>query len=48
VKRVKSDLELTGFAQYEEWKAPLLAPGEQRNFTGYVQLAYFPKLRWQR
>ena len=48
VKRVKSDLELTGFAQYEAWKAPLLAPGEQRNFTGSVQLVYFPKLRWQK
>jgi Capsule assembly protein Wzi len=48
VIRVKDDLELTGFAQYEAWKAPLLAPGQVQNFTGYVQLGYFPKLRWRR
>jgi Capsule assembly protein Wzi len=48
VVRVKENLELTGFAQYEAWKAPLLAPGQVENFTGSVQLAYFPKLRWRR
>jgi hypothetical protein len=48
VIRFKDDLELTGFAQYEAWKAPLLAPGRVQDFTGSVQLAYFPKLRWRR
>ncbi len=46
VKRLKNDLELTGFAQYEAWKAPLLAPGRVDNFSASVQFAYFPKLRW--
>ena len=48
VVRLKDDLELTGFAQYETWKAPLLAPGRVQDFTSSVQLAYFPKLHWQR
>jgi Capsule assembly protein Wzi len=48
VLRIKSDLELTTFAQYEAWKAPLLAPGRVTDFTGSVQLAYFPKLRWRK
>jgi hypothetical protein len=48
VVRVKDDMELTGFAQYEAWKAPLLATGKVQNFTGSVQLAYFPKLRWSK
>jgi hypothetical protein len=46
VVRVKPDWELTTFAQYEAWKAPLLASGRVGDFTGSVQLAYFPKLRW--
>jgi hypothetical protein len=48
VLRLKDDLELTGFAQYEAWKAPVLAPGRVQDFTSSVQLAYFPKLRWPR
>ena len=48
VVRLKDDLELTAFAQYEAWKVPLLAPGRVQNFTSSVQLAYFPKLHWQR
>jgi hypothetical protein len=48
VVRLKTDLDLTAFAQYEAWKAPLLAPGRVQNFTVSVQLAYFPKLHWQR
>jgi len=48
VLRVKPDLELTTFAQYEAWKAPLLATGRVSNFTASAQLAYFPKLRWKR
>ena len=48
VVRLKPDWELTSFGQYEAWKAPLLASGRVSNFTGSVQLAYFPKLRWSR
>jgi hypothetical protein len=49
VIRVKDDLELTGFVQYEAWKVPVLAPGRVQNLTSSIQLAYFPKrLRWPR
>jgi hypothetical protein len=48
VVRLKNDLELTGFAQYEAWKAPALAVGRFQDFTSSVQLGYFPKLRWSR
>ena len=48
VIRIKSDLELTGFGQYEAWKAPLLAPGRVSDFTGSVQVAYYPKLQWKK
>jgi Capsule assembly protein Wzi len=48
VVRVKPDWELTAFAQYEAWKAPLLASGRVSDFTGSVQLAYFPRLRWKK
>jgi Capsule assembly protein Wzi len=48
VVKIKTDLELTSFAQYEAWKAPLLAPGRMSDFTGSVQLTYFPKLQWKK
>jgi Capsule assembly protein Wzi len=48
VKRLTPDLELTTFGQYEAWKAPLIASGRTSDFTGSVQLTYFPKLHWQR
>ena len=46
VIRLKPDIELTSFAQYEAWKAPLLATGSKNNFTASVQLKYFPKWRF--
>jgi hypothetical protein len=48
VKRIRPDLELTGFGQYEAWKAPLIASGRTSDFAASVQLAFFPKLHWQR
>ena len=48
VLRLKDDLELNAFGQVEWWKVPALAVGQQHDFTGQVQITYYPKLRWQR
>ena len=48
VLRLKDNLELNAFGQAEFWKVPALASGAQHDFTGSVQITYFPKLRWQR
>lgn len=47
VKRLRQNTELTAFGQYEAWKVPLLTPGRTTNFTGLLQLTYFPKWRWE-
>jgi Capsule assembly protein Wzi len=48
VLRLKDNLELNAFGQAEWWKVPALASGPQHDFTGSVQLTYFPKLSWHR
>jgi len=48
VLRLKDDLELNAFGQAEFWKVPALASGQQHDFTGSIQLTYFPKLSWRR
>jgi hypothetical protein len=48
VLRLKDDLELNAFGQAEFWKVPALAPGKQNDFTGSLQLTYFPKLSWRK
>jgi Capsule assembly protein Wzi len=48
VLRLKDNLELNAFGQAEWWKVPALASGLQHDFTGSVQLTYFPKLSWHR
>ena len=48
VLRLKDNLELNAFGQVEWWKVPALASGLQHDFTGSVQLTYFPKLSWHR
>jgi hypothetical protein len=49
VLRIKDDLELNAFGQAEFWKVPALAGGQQKNdFTGSIQLTYYPKLSWHR
>jgi hypothetical protein len=48
VLRLKDDLELNAFGQIEFWKVPALASGKQNDFTGSVQLTYYPKLSWRR
>jgi hypothetical protein len=47
VLRLKPDLELNAFGQAEFWKVPAWYPGPQHDFTGSIQLTYFPKLSWQ-
>jgi hypothetical protein len=46
IVRLKKDLELNAFAQYERWTIPILKPGPQDQFTGYMQLTWYPKLAW--
>ncbi len=48
VLRLKDDLELNAFGQMEFWKVPGLVGGQQHDFTGQVQITYFPRLsrRW--
>lgn len=41
---IKNHLEISAFMQYENWQFPLLATGQQRNFTSSIQLTYRP--RW--
>jgi len=48
VLRLKENLELNAFGQAEFWKVPVLASGQQHDFTGSIQLTYFPKLDWHR
>jgi hypothetical protein len=48
VLRVKDNLELNAFGQAEFWRVPVLASGRQHDFTGSIQLTYFPKLSWHR
>ena len=48
VLRLKENLELNAFGQVEFWKVPALASGQQHDFTGSIQLTYYPKLSWQR
>ena len=43
VLRLKDDLELNAFGQAEFWKVPALASGRQNDFTGSLQLTYFPQ-----
>src|SRR5271154_6681758 len=48
VLRLKPDLELNAFGQAEFWKVPAWYPGPQHDFTGSIQLTYFPKMSWHR
>jgi hypothetical protein len=48
VLRIKDNLELNAFGQAEFWKVPALASGPEHDFTGSVQITYYPKLSWHR
>lgn len=45
LKRLRPDLELNAWLQFENWKAPVYKPGSNNDTTIAVQLRYFPKLR---
>ncbi len=40
---VLRDLSVSTFVQYEQWRAPLLAPGPQANWTSSVEVTYWPR-----
>ena len=41
VKRVRKDIELRGWVQYERWKAPIYEPGLQSDTTASFQVTWF-------
>jgi hypothetical protein len=41
--RVKPELELATYMQYETWNVPVLAPEQKSNFTTFIQLTFWPK-----
>ncbi|MGZ4840155.1 MAG: capsule assembly Wzi family protein [Candidatus Angelobacter sp.] len=43
--RVRPDLHLDAFVQYERWLIPTLRPAAERNVTGQLQLTFIPKWR---
>jgi hypothetical protein len=47
VKRLRKDLELNAWLQYEGWKAPIYVPGNglNKNTTVAFQFTWFPKLK---
>ena len=42
--RIRKDLQLKAFAQYESWLEPVLAPTRQRDFTTSVEFTWWPGL----
>jgi hypothetical protein len=45
VKRLKPDVELNAWLQYERWKAPVYKPGGQSDVTTNVQITWYPELK---
>lgn len=48
VLRLKQNIELNAFAQFEQWTVPALAQGRQNDFAVSAQITYFPRWHWQR
>jgi hypothetical protein len=44
VKRLRKNIELNAWLQYEHWKAPIYKPGPQSDTVFAVQIKFFPKL----
>jgi hypothetical protein len=44
VKRVMKDIEIRGWVQHEEWKAPFYRPGSQSDTLAAAQITWFPKV----
>lgn len=40
--RIRSNLELSAFFQFEQWKAPLLAPGRVTDASSWIQFSFWP------
>jgi len=45
VKRLRPELELNAWVQFERWKAPIYKTGQQSDTTVAGQLTWYPKLR---
>jgi hypothetical protein len=46
--RVRKDLQLKAFAQYESWLEPVLAPTRQTDFTTSVEFTWWPGMAAKR
>ena len=44
VKKIRPQVELDGWLQYERWKAPIYKTGGQTDVTTTVQVTWFPKI----
>jgi hypothetical protein len=44
VKRIRHDVELNAWVQYERWKAPIYKTGQQSNTVAAFQVTWYPKL----
>ena len=44
VKRVMKEIEIRGWVQHEEWKAPIYKPGQQSDTLAAAQITWFPKV----
>jgi hypothetical protein len=42
-KRIRRDMEVLGWVQYEGWKAPVYEPGQRSDTTAAVQITWFPR-----
>lgn len=42
--RLRKDIELNGWVQYERWKAPFVKPGLQTDTSTALQITWYPKL----
>jgi membrane-associated phospholipid phosphatase len=45
---VRRNLSISAFVQYEQWKAPLLAPTSQTNWTSSVEVSFQPQKLFRR
>lgn len=45
VKRLRPDVELNAWVQYERWKAPVYKTGGQSDVTTNVQVTWYPELK---
>ncbi|MBB6144207.1 hypothetical protein HNQ77_002159 [Silvibacterium bohemicum] len=43
VKRLMKDVEIRGWFQREEWKAPIYKPGQQNDTLAAAQITWYPK-----